>query len=462
MLDRVVRTIHRYRMVAPGQRVAVAVSGGADSVCLLHLLVELAAEWKLELSVLHLNHQLRGQESRQDAEFVRELAAHLGLPVTIRDVAVADAPGNLEQAAREARLAFFRETIAGRAADRVAVGHTRSDQAETVLYRFLRGSGTAGLAGIRPVTSDGIIRPLLDVERGEVERFLRERGMPWREDSTNATLDFDRNRIRHELLPQLARDWNPAIAETLAHVADWALAEEAWWESELDRLVGEHLTIRNGAVLLRTESLMSLPLAVQRRLVRRAMEIAKGDLRGIDFHHVATALRLAGSVEGSGRYQAPGLDIFRSFDWVRFAKPGENGLATRDYQFPVTIPGALLIPGTGLALSMELVEKSGTSESGDSVYNNEMGSIDWRSVAGPLEVRNWRPGDRYQPIGSTGEDKIKSLFQEARIPLWERRHWPILTDGNSIIWARRFGPAARFAANSTSRVVLVIRETQDR
>src|SRR5438105_6744354 len=228
-------------MFQPGHSVGVAVSGGADSVCLLHVLLELAPRWDLRLSVLHLDHGLRGEESRGDALFVRELAGRLGLPVCIREVQVAAAPDNLEQAARKARLAFFQERIASGSVERVALGHTRSDQAETVLFRFLRGSGTAGLAGIRPVTGDGLVRPLIAVDRADVTRFLRERGIPWREDSTNAGPQFARNRIRHQLLPQLAREWNPAIGEMLAHTADWALGEEAYWQNEIDRLAAEHL-----------------------------------------------------------------------------------------------------------------------------------------------------------------------------------------------------------------------------
>ena len=221
-----------------------------------------------------------------------------------RRVDLAIAEDNLEQAGREARLAFFDEAIANGSVDRIAVGHTRSDQAETVLFRFLRGAGTAGLAGIRPVTAGGIVRPLLAVDRAEVEQFLRERGIAWREDSTNRSLQFARNRIRRELLPKLARDWNPAIVQTLSHTADWALAEESYWETEIDRLAALHLVSQNGFVLLKTGCLRELPLAAARRLVRRAMEIVRGDLRSIDFAHIAAVLDMAAATEGHGR--APG------------------------------------------------------------------------------------------------------------------------------------------------------------
>jgi tRNA(Ile)-lysidine synthase len=458
VLDRVAQTIARHRMFEHGQQVGVAVSGGADSVCLLYALLELAPRWDLRLSVLHLDHGLRGEESRQDAEFVRALAARLGLPLSLRATSVAQSPDNLEQAARRARLDFFRETIASGGVERVATGHTRSDQAETVLFRFLRGSGTAGLAGIRPVTSEGIVRPLIEVERSEVRRFLLERGIAWREDSTNASLQFARNRIRHELLPQIAREWNPAIGETLANTADWALAEEAWWEAEIDRLASQHFTTTDGAILLDAGLLAALPLAVARRLVRRAMELAKGDLRGIDFGHIRSVMDLARSTEGHGRLQAPGLDIFRSFEWLRFGQPDAGGLESRNYRLALAVPGTVRVPGTHLAISLELIDKSGPSVSPEWVYNKSMGCLDWQRLSGSLELRNWRPGDQYQPAGYSGQEKIKTLFQQARIPLWERRHWPVLTDGSSIVWARRFGPAAGLVAEQDAKVVLKIRE----
>jgi tRNA(Ile)-lysidine synthase len=448
-------------MFHPGQPIGVAVSGGADSVCLLHALLELAPKWNLHLSVLHLDHQLRGEESRQDAEFVRELAARLGLPFLIREADVAASPDNLEQAARLARLAFFSEMLAAGVVARVALGHTRSDQAETVLFRFLRGSGTAGLAGIRPVTSPGIVRPLIEMERSEVVQFLRERGIAWREDSSNATLQFARNRIRHQLMPQLAAVWNPAIVQTLAHTADWALAEEAYWEGEIDRLAAEHFAESSGAVCVRVDTLTALPVAAGRRLVRRAMERVKSNLRGVDFGHIAAVLELA-SGAGSGRVQAPGLDICRSFEWLRFSRGDGNRHGNHHleggYQLAAAIPGILPVPGTSLAFSLELIEKAETSEGSNNVYNDEVGCLDWQRLSGPLELRNWRPGDQYQPAGSAGKEKIKTLFQQARIPLWERGHWPVLTNGTSIVWVRLFGPAAEFAASAGSSLVLKIRE----
>jgi tRNA(Ile)-lysidine synthase len=459
LLTRVADTMERYGMVRPGQRVGVAVSGGADSVCLLHCLLLLAERWDLRLHVLHLDHNLRGEESREDAEFVRRMAADLALPITVGQADPGSRPENLEQAGRQARLAFFRDAMAGGAVDRLALGHTRSDQAETVLFRFLRGSGSAGLAGIRPVTRDGLIRPLIELDRGDVEGFLRARSLPWREDSSNASERFARNRIRHGLLPLLAREWNPAIAETLAHTAEWAEAEESYWDEELDRLSAGRLREQDGAVLLHAPSLASLPTAAARRLIRRAIERAKGDLRGVSFQHGEQVLGMAAKEQGHGHVAIPGLEAVRSFEWLRLARRGTAGPAEA-YCLPAGVPGTLRPPGPGAAISLELIEKPETFEGFESVYNSGMGCLDWRHLSSPLELRSWKPGDRYQPSGSSGIEKIKTLFQRARIPVWERRGWPVLWGGEAIIWVRRFGPSALVAANSSSSKILRVREVE--
>ena len=431
-------------MFEPGARVGVAVSGGADSVFLLHALFELAPRWDLKLSVAHLDHGLRGAESRDDALFVRELAAQFGLPVHVAEFDVAGVKDNLEQAARDARRRFYAGLLQDKELDRIATGHTRSDQAETVLFRFLRGSGTAGLSAIRPVTSDGFVRPLIELDRAEVRAYLSERGIFWREDSTNASSDFARNRIRRELLPALVRDWNPALGATLAHTARWAQDEETYWDGEITRLAAAMLTLRPPAVLLQCADLQKLPRAAARRLLRRAVEQVKGDLRGISFEHVERILEMAAAPDGHDRAQAPGLDAYRSFEWIRLAPPGMDGLAGRNYRLSVSVPGCFVLPDNSSTLELQVVDSEG--------------DLDGDCVAGDLQLRNWRPGDQYRPIGRGSEEKIKTMFQEARIPLWERRNWPILEVQENIVWARGFGPAFSYAATAASRSIVRVRE----
>ncbi len=464
MLERIAAGMIRHGMVAPGLRIGVAVSGGADSVCLLDVLSALAPRWDLRLHVLHLNHCLRGAESDEDEAFVRRLAEGRRLPCTVerQDVGrrAGEAHENLEQAARRARREFLLGFVRRGELDRIALGHTRSDQAETVLFRFLRGAGTAGLAGMRPAPPDGLIRPLLDVTRAEVLEYLREREIPWREDSSNAQRIFARNRIRLDLLPELVRDWNPALPDALAGLARMAADEEDYWEREVDRTVAGHLVEKPPAVLFRTDWFRSLPPALGRRVLRRAISRAKGNLRAIDLAHVERILELTESSEGSGRLQVPGLDVFRSFDWMRLAPPGMDRPEDRDFELPMTAPGQVTLPGGAGTLSLEVGPGSVSGialPDADTGYNGYVTELDWGRLSGDLLVRNWRPGDQYRPVGHSRDIKLKLLFQQARIPLWERRRWPVMLCHHAIVWAGRFGPAAEFAATPESRPVLKVR-----
>ena len=446
MIGRIARFIERNRLIEAGLRVGAAVSGGADSVCLLDVLVALAPRWNLRLVVLHLDHGLRGEESREDARFVARLAAGYGLPVEMRAAGLAAAasrPGvNLEKAGREARHAFFLELLSGGTLGRVALGHTLSDQAETVLYRMLRGAGPLGLAGMAPARPDGLVRPLLCVTRAEVEDYLRSRGIPWRNDSSNCDPRFARNRIRHQLLPQLAAGWNPALAGTLARTAAVLRDEESWWEAEIDRLAAEHFTGRPPEVILNAARVARLHRAVARRLLRRALEIVKGDLLSMDFAHVEQALDLVAGRSGRGRLRLPGVEVTRSFGWVRLAPPLPPDAGRRGYSVPVTVPGRVTIPGLEQVLVLE--------SAGD-------------SPAPPvtLELRNWRPGDAYQPAGCRAPVKLKALFQKARVPRWERSAWPVLAAGGRIVWARRFGASVEPAGGEAGNRVLKVSDLAD-
>ena len=428
-------------MLRFGTRLGVAVSGGADSVFLLHILNELG----LAAAILHVNHQLRGSESEADARFVETLATRYNLPLLLESAPVPE--GNVEQEARRQRYSFFLRTLPE--FHSVATGHTLDDQAETVAYRFLRGSGTAGLSGIRPVTDTRLVRPLLDLRREDIRAYLLANSIPWREDSSNANLDFDRNRLRHQVMPLLG---NPEI---LANTADWAQAEEDYWQNEIGRLAADRIHFDKETAILRNKTVLELPLAVQRRLLRRAAELVKGNLRGIDFLHIEAVRALLSTAEGSGRVQIPGLDIMRSFDRLRFAKLGHDAKLARNYEVPVTVPGLTALNERGFILRLEPVTNG-------RVYNKQVNALDAELCAGPLLLRNWLPGDHLLPHGHNHPIKIKTLFQDFRVPLWERRGWPViaLPVGNSeaIVWTRQFGASAEFAAHPATKRGLIVSE----
>jgi tRNA(Ile)-lysidine synthase len=459
MLDRIAGFISRHQMFGHGDRVGLAVSGGADSVFLLHALRELGPRWNLTLSVVHVEHGIRGAASVADAEFVRQLAAAAGLPFHLRESSVLATNDNLEQAARRVRYQFFEELINSGQVNRVATGHTRSDQAETVLFRVLRGSGLAGLAGIRPVTREGLARPLLELDRREIEAWLIARAIEWREDETNRDPSYARNHLRHEVLPLLRDSFNPRLDEALANLATLAQDEELYWDAELSR---HHppATGQGPPVFLTTSQITGVPRALARRLIRKAIEEAKGDLRQIEFAHIERILEMALSADGHDRVQLPGLDVFRSFEWIRLA-PLIRNRPNRDFSFPLPAPGSLELPGGSTRITLQVLEKAERTEP----YATVVDELDWQRVhslgdALPgLELRNWRPGDQYRRVGQSKQEKIKFLFQEGRVPLWERRDWPIITYNGVVLWVRRFGAAAEFAANPSTRQVLRVYES---
>jgi tRNA(Ile)-lysidine synthase len=445
VIDRIVSAIGTHK------RIGVAVSGGADSIFLLTALQELG----LAAAILHVNHQLRGPESDADEAFVRALAENSGLP--FHAAALPPGEGNTEQEARRLRYKFFADCIANGRCDSVATGHTLDDQAETVLFRFLRGSGTAGLSGIRPETASGIIRPLLAIRRDDIRAWLTDRGIAWREDRSNANLDYQRNRIRLNILPELSQ-LNPSLPDVLASTAEWARAEEDYWTGELDLLEPLYLTVNPETVLLQIGPFTELPVAIQRRLLRRAIERVRGDLRAIGFHHVEAIRALMATREGSGRIQLPELDVFRSFDQLRLAPQHFDARLERNFCVPLATPGETRVPERLLTIGLELVAPSG-------VYNSDVNALDWAALqrvepGGSLHLRNWRPGDQMERTGHSGAAavKIKTLFQEYRIPLWERRRWPVIVSGDLIVWTRRFGAAREFAASAASESILLVRD----
>ncbi len=456
MLARVAGNISRYNMFPLGGRVGVAVSGGADSVCLLHLLVELAPLRNVHLSVLHVDHGIRAEASRADAEFVAQMAAGFGLPFLLRTGNVREMAeqnrDNLEQAAREFRRNFFSEVIRQGVLDRVATGHTRDDQAETVLFRFLRGSGTAGLAGIHPVTDEGLVRPMLDVSREEVETYLREKSIRWREDESNYDLSFTRNRIRHELLPALRSQYNPRIGDALVRMAILAREDEQYWNG-----VVTVPTPQNGMILLKTGDLASIPAALARRVLRRCIETLKGDLHQIGFDHIDAILELARASEGSGRFQAGGIEFWRSFDWVRIRVPVTR--SRPDFEEEVSIPGEVRVDAEKLCLKFNL---RAAKEPGCDTVREVRYLLSWekihdllRASGGTLTIRNWRPGDRYCP-STRRDEKIKQMFQDYRVPIWDRAAWPVLALADRILWARKFGPAEGLAPDGDTETALCI------
>ncbi len=445
--------VEKHKLLRPGDRVGVAVSGGPDSVALFRALLEARAELGIVLSVVHFNHQLRGEESEGDERFVRELAESYGLSVHVSEADTRrfarEKELSLEAAARELRYSYFGRLIKDGTLDKVATAHTRDDQAETVLLRVIRGTGTSGLSGVHPrlvvgeKTDDwkGIVRPLLGASRADVEHYLREKQQPWRTDSTNSETTFTRNRVRHELLPRIASDFNPEIADALCHLAEIARAEDEFWSSQTaDAFV--HL-YRNRQ--LDVPGLLKLSLALRRRVLRLAA-IQSG--AALDFHHSERVLEHLGTqaqVELPNGFCAvitPGSISFETTNLL--AKPCS-------YSYNLTIPGQVNLAELGIRVSTVVI-----TEVGDTSRYNDEPRLAFDRLPQKLLLRNWRPGDRFWPAHTRSEKKVKELLQERHIASREKALWPVAVAGDQIVWMRGFPVARPYVARQGKAVGIEI------
>jgi tRNA(Ile)-lysidine synthase len=425
-------------LLKAGMRLAVGVSGGADSVALLRALDARRGELGLVLSVAHLHHGLRGAEADTDRAFVQALAAALALDFHQARVDVggeADlARESIEEAARRLRYGWFRQLMAARTVDAVATAHTRDDQAETVCAKFLRGAWTEGLSGVHPLVefAEGrVVRPLLRATRMEVEAYLTALGQGWREDASNRDAAFTRNRIRHELLPVL-ETWNPQIREHLAQTAVLARDEEAWWDAELARVAPQILLsgrpVRGGgrasgeALAVDRIRLAALAPALQRRLLRLAA--GRMGVR-LDFQTTEALRALALEGRSGQRRELPqGLRAERTPRELRLTVEAVSaGAAEAIPEYNSEVPGEIVAPAFGIRLRLEI-----------SRTPLEGGPDGPAAPRGTL--RNWRPGDRVQLRYSSGPRKVKEVLERLRVTGSSRAVWPVLEVAGKILWMK--------------------------
>lgn len=449
---KVLRTIGRYTMLQPGERVLVGVSGGADSTALLLCLHRLAPTFHLSLVVGHLNHQLRGHEADEDEQFVRDLAGELGLSFVSEN---ADVKGlaalrklNLEDAARRARYDFLRRTAVRLDCRKIAVGHNLNDQAESVLIRFLRGSGPDGLSGIHPVLDNLVIRPLLECSRPEIEAYLQSLGRSHREDSSNKELRLRRNRVRRELIPYLQEHFNPRLLEVLARSAARARDIAEYLERE-SRLACEasRKTSGPGSIILSVKRLSELHPAVRSAVVRRAVRECRGSLTGISDRHVRDVIRLAESKRSGHSIDLPGGLVAR-LEFEELILRGTRPGPMPDFCCHLPIPGSCVVPESRL----EFRAAPGPWPAGKPDRSTHA-ILDADRLPSPLTIRSRRAGDRY---GGPGHRKVKSMLIEARIPLSMRAMQPMVVAGDAVVWIPGFLPAGPFRAlPGTDRCVIV-------
>ncbi len=451
LLKKVENTIREYALLQPQEKVLVACSGGADSVCLLHLLLELRESGPWELCVGHFNHQLR-KEAREDETFVQELALNHSLEFHAgsRDVkAYAQRSRlNLEEAGRELRYAFLKETASSIGAAKIATAHTLNDQAETFLMRLLRGSGLRGLAGIAPIRDDLIIRPMIQVERAEIETYLTERNIEYRVDKSNLDRRYLRNRIRLDLLPCIQRDYEPQIKLQIGRLTEIIRSEDEFLEGLVTSVETDTILRKDNQPALDVKRLSQQPLALQRRLIRRFLEIIRGDLRGISYENVETIRRLKNGKE----FPLDQSFVLRSHQGFIGLKPAPIPRSEYVYNWDGSRSLCLAEQGIKIAGSKEML-----SDSGELEFNNEaLAAVDFNRLSFPLIVRNRHEGDRYRPLGAPGRSKLKEIFRAKAIPVEERDQRPVFLSGEEIVWVQGLPVAHKFRITAATTSIFKI------
>jgi len=506
--SRVIDFARRHSLVSRGETVVVGVSGGADSVCLLHILSKWQKEAGIELHVAHLNHQLRGVESDTDAEYVSNLAESLGMPVTIgRQNVVADRAGansSLEEAAREIRYGFLATVAREVGATRIATGHTRDDQVETVLMHILRGTGTSGLRGLVPCSSAPygdetmpsgakrsnllIVRPLLHSSREETTSYCQEHQLEPRIDSSNRSLSFFRNRLRLHLLP-LLRQYNPNVDQALLRLADIAREDSAFIEQQASGLWHEVASQQNNAIHLDKKQVIELPIALQRQLLRAAITKLAGDTRDIEVSHIESARGLLSKPVGKRLSLPHGLVCYTGYDELvvtRFdpVSAGPDVVGTEHHhlplqcplpslsgELPLQVPGETVLPGWKVIATI-VRQPAGETHYESHLYGDSQNpkpptkltkeplhgiasaDFDLHRTGTDLFVRHRRPGDRFQPLGMSAPKRLQDFMVDAKIPRSWRGRIPIVCSPKQIVWVAGWRIDDRVKTTQASRDIL--------
>jgi len=488
--QRVLNFIQEHQLVPSHSHLLVAVSGGPDSVCLLHILVKLRDELEIGLHVAHLDHQLRGAEAEADARYVSNLARHLGIPATIEQ---RDVKGyqrhkriSLEEAAREVRYTFLAQVAKAIGASQVAVGHTRDDHIETVLMHLVRGTGTRGLRGLQPRAewqysgnSLTIIRPLLQVSREETASYCHDHELTPRIDASNLSLSPLRNRIRHQLLP-LLKSYNPQVTEALLRTAEIASDDLAFIDKEGSQLWNEIAQRQGKTIILDKARLLELPSALQRHLLRMSIEKLLGNVMDIEMRHIEEIMDALTKPAGK-RLSLPGGLIF-SVEYDRYLI-GKDPAAL--FPFPILegesqlkLPGRTTLPGWHIeatiidpsALKGKLEGALAPSETmtplplnkgkgikGMGLINNLFTAYFDRDKTGDkLLVRGHQPGDRFQPLGMSQPKKLNEFMIDAKIPQAWRRRIPLVCSPQHIIWVVGWRIDDRVKVTDATRQVLCL------
>jgi tRNA(Ile)-lysidine synthase len=456
-IEKVKATVEKYRMLQEGDTVIVGVSGGVDSVVLLHVLMALREEYDLSLIVGHLDHGIRGDESRREAVFVRDLARGMGI---LCEKAVADTPAlakkeriSLQEAAREARYGFYEEVRDKHNGQKVALGQTADDQAETILMRVIRGAGLRGLKGIPPVRGGIYIRPLIEVSRQEVEQFAEEEGLSFVTDSSNVKDIYLRNKVRHDLIPHLERTYNPSMRAGLTRMASILSREDDYLDGKAEEVMTGLVKVHGEGFSLNIPGFMALHEALSFRVLQKVLAgVLGGDLRRIKTVHLDGIFRLL-THRAPNKVLCLPQGICAEKRYTELFIGRGNPLTAVPFEYFVDVPGVTILEGLGKRF---VTRRKRVGRSVPTDVDSSVAHLDDDKLIFPLILRSFEEGDRFVPLGMKGHKKLKDFFIDAKVPRALRRRIPLLVSGEEVVWVVGYRINERFRLTEGSKRALRI------
>lgn len=453
IIEEVKKSILKFNMIQPGDKIIVAVSGGPDSICLLDLLTRFSKEFNISLVIAHYNHGLRIGEDDLETHLVKKIAKSLGLPFETEKASGLDMhSSSLEDKARNLRYDFFERIRIKYKAHKIALGHNLNDQAETVIMRLLRGSGMSGLSGIPPVRDNTIIRPLIEVKREDILGYLEQRDLEYATDSSNLDKRFLRNKIRLELLPEMIK-YQPGFIEILGQLSENLRDEDSFLEMQADEWVGHRLVQdESGDSLINISSFKDIPNAFLKRVIRNIIKKFNKNLYGIESGHIHDVINLIENTRPNISIDLPkGLRAKKEYNKLIFTT---KNTFPEFWSYLIKDEGRLYINEIGRTIIIE----GSNNKPENKGHTDDMNSVqlDKDSLSFPLTLRNFKPGDRFIPLGMTGHKKVKDFFIDLKIPPVRRKQIPILLKDDKIIWVCGYRIDDRFKVTPDTKSILKI------
>lgn len=459
IMDKFLETIKKNDLIEKNEKIVIGVSGGPDSICLLHLIWRLRKDLNIEPFAVHLDHQFRGIEAKKDAKYVEEFCKGLGVKSFIFSYDVSkysrEKGISFEEGGRELRYGLFNKVAKQTGATKIAIAQNRNDQAETVLMRLIRGSGLDGLTAIDYKRDKSIIRPLLDISRKEIDDYCEKNKLAPRTDKTNLEAVYTRNKIRLELIPYIEKNFNPAIIDTLWRSSN-LLREDSNFLNLLTKKKLQEVVIskNNNKYSLNKSKFDKLHNAIKKRILRRSIQEVKGDLKDIGLTHIESIIQLINKKNVGSRLDLPGhITAQLGYNSIDIKNSKALKTKTLDYNYKLSIGEITYMKELNSSIKLEIISKLNTN---GNKKDEKTAFVDYKKISGELTIRNRRRGDRFKPLGMKGTKKIKDYFIDEKVPKDIRGRIPILCDEKGIIWVVGYRMSESYKVdNRTDKVIKI-------